>query len=380
MILAMFGYIISNVVFILNVYFFYELKAEYLLFESLQDLTGGRPVFCLAVYSYMSDITTSKVRTKRLAFLDGVFPIGYTLGNSLSGLIKSQFGFYYNFGFGILFATLAILYCCFMVKESRSVRNEGEQLNDESMCRNKGEKRLSQAMITNGGEKTLPRGCKRFFCDTLQLKNFKEGFETVLRKRPNHNRRYILLLIIAFELQVLYILGLWSSYYLYLRKALNFTYLDFSYYTTVLSVIGLASQFIVVPILSNKLRLHDTTISIMETVTSIINLLILAFVRNTWMLYIGGVIALLDNSATTMFRSLISKTVDDNEIGKVFSVVGGFQALIPFASGPIFGYIYKSTLEFQPNTFLFVLIGLKFLTLIIVSLINRFMRKENRLT
>ena len=136
MIVAMFGYIISNVIFILNVYFFYELKAEYLLFESLQDLTGGRPVFCLAVYSYMSDITTSKVRTKRLAFLDGVFPIGYTLGNSLSGIIKSQLGFYYSFGFGILFATLAILYCCFMVKESRSVHNEGEQLKDESMCRN----------------------------------------------------------------------------------------------------------------------------------------------------------------------------------------------------------------------------------------------------
>ena len=110
-----------------------------------------------------------------------------------------------------------------MVKESRSRCSNKTPNKFEAMDPNKNDKELGQTMITNEDRIAMTRGCKNFFCDTLQLKNFKEGFETVLRKRPNNNRRYILLLILTFELQVLYILGLWSSYYLYLRKVVNFT-------------------------------------------------------------------------------------------------------------------------------------------------------------
>ena len=64
------------------------------------------------------------MRTKRFAFLDGVFPIGLNIGTFLGGIIKYKLGFYYNFGLGMLCATLAVLYCIFFVKDSRVIRDE----------------------------------------------------------------------------------------------------------------------------------------------------------------------------------------------------------------------------------------------------------------
>ena len=55
----------------------------------------------------------------------------------------------------------------------------------------------------------------------------------------------------------------------------------------------------------------------------------------------GAAISFLDYTSTTMFRSTITKSVHANEVGRVFSVVGTFQALVPFAASPIYGFLYK---------------------------------------
>ena len=133
-----------------------------------------------------------------------------------------------------------------------------------------------------------------------------------------------------------------------------------------------------VPFLANKLKLHDSVISLLETFTSIINLFIVAFVQNEWMLYIGGLVAFLDTAATTMFRSLLSKSVLADEVGKVFSVFGVFHALIPFVGGPMFGYLYRHTVEYQPNAYLFLLIAIKGLIFIIMFIINRLIPREEK--
>ena len=104
---ALFGYFLLNLVFLINAYWFFELKVilipddscvtpwimrqvEYLLLECLQDLTGGATCFYLASYSYMSDVTTPDTRTRRLSFLDAFMPIGFIIGLPIGTWLRNS--------------------------------------------------------------------------------------------------------------------------------------------------------------------------------------------------------------------------------------------------------------------------------------------------
>jgi hypothetical protein len=52
--------------------------------------------------------------------------------------------------------------------------------------------------------------------------------------------------------------------------------------------------------------------------------------------------------------------------------------LIPFASSPTFGFLYRSTVAYFPAAFILLIAAVKFLEVVIISIVNYGMRKEEK--
>ena len=94
--------------------------------------------------------------------------------------------------------------------------------------------------------------------DLFNLNNVKSGAKTLFKKQSA--RSVILLLILAFEMEYFVFRGHHTTSYLFLRKQLKFTMIEFIRMITILGIFGLIGQYIVLPFMSKRLRWRDSYI------------------------------------------------------------------------------------------------------------------------
>ena len=104
---------------------------------------------------------------------------------------------------------------------------------------------------------------KNAWYDLFRITNLLEGFAAVVKKRDYHKRTFIILLILAFELEIFALHGKWSCMFLYFRRTLEWSIMEFSMYTSILGAFGMIAQYVLVPVLTTRLKLHDSTIALL---------------------------------------------------------------------------------------------------------------------
>ena len=77
-----------------------------------------------------------------------------------------------------------------------------------------------------------------------------------------------------------------------------------------------------------------------------------------WALYlIWSLFYLLYFNIFTTTRSALSKLVEPGELGRLFTVLGVLHACMGLFSGPLFGILYKATIDVMPGLWLIVIAG-----------------------
>lgn len=104
-------------------------------------------------------------------------------------------------------------------------------------------------------------------------------------------------------------------------------------------------------LLTQRLRLDDSVVAIVASTSECLANVVYAFAARPWHLYMGPIVEIFAGSSTIAVRSMASKLVGSDERGKVNSLLGVAQSLLPVLYVPVYVRVYAATLDSLPGAF-----------------------------
>ena len=309
------GMLISDIAMLFNCIFIDVLPLEIFYFERAWAIFGGGAVFYLGVYGYGTSITEPNSRASTLGRIDGFEVIGKISGTLMSPVILNQLSATYSYSFKICCTVMALIYVALMVKTPPN--------------------------------KPMTKMKKNFKSIDLFTPLF-DMVKTLFTKRP---KKLHWILLVQFSMYAIYC----ASYeeellrYLFLQKSFGFTGTDFAYLTVFITSINSIGLLVILPILSQLLKFHDATIQTISITVESLGIFAFAFSATLTQAYLSnGIMELMAFLKYGLIRSLMSKCVQSDEIGKIFSALALSRSAFALIGSLAYRQLYNATLDTFP--------------------------------
>ncbi|XP_053614632.1 proton-coupled folate transporter-like [Plodia interpunctella] len=318
MMVPIFGDFLASLGYLLATYYFVEwpLWITGLIEALCSTFTGGLVIAISGAYSYVADVTSPETRTFRIGIVAVIVTLGIPAGTSIGGILTESIGYYGTFGIGSTLYFLGFIYAYFKIHDVSRVKEEGS--------------------------------CGTKFMNFLHPRNFWETFSLLALSRGRRLAQ-ILLVICAHIIINGPVIGESSVLYFYTLIRYKMEIVEFSLFNTYTILLGTAGTAIAVGIFSKALKLHDTILGMIATTSKVLGTFVYAFAPDRTWLYVAAVLDMFGNSGVTAIRSLGTKVVDPDSVGKICSLIGFVDAIIPIVAVPIYSQLWNSTLDWFPG-------------------------------
>lgn len=128
-------------------------------------------------------------------------------------------------------------------------------------------------------------------------------------------------------------------------------YIIFPFHTMFICVNLFSGVLFCVGILSHKLKLDDALIGVLSSTSKILSGFVYAFATLPWHMYVGAVVEIFNGTSFIAMRSMATKLVSKDELGKVNSLFGVAEALMPVVYAPMYSTLYAATIKVFPGAF-----------------------------
>ncbi|XP_014223806.1 solute carrier family 46 member 3-like [Trichogramma pretiosum] len=347
MMLPIVGEFLTSVSLLACTYWFYELPMEAAgVFEALWPaLTGGWFTMIMGTFSYIGDITSVESRTVRVGAVNAFLSLGVPIGMALSGVLYIELGFYGVFGIATVCYVLSFLYGLLVIKEAPRSRELRKSL--------KAAKLASNAQDLEAGVNST-RSWWAEVRDFFALRHVKETFRVVFKEGPRNRRKRVMVLMIIVMVLIGPMYGEMSVMYLFTRYRFNWNEVQFSFFSTYSMVTSLIGTLFMVGFFSHVLKMDDAMIGVLSCISKILAGFVYAFATTDMLIYIAPLVEIISGTSFIVMRSITSKLVPPEELGKVNSLFGVCEAIVPLVYGPMYSSIYAATFDNFPGTFFLV--------------------------
>lgn len=186
MVLPILGKLISVIGIILSTIFFLQVGMnETAVLEGLPPaLAGGRVAMTMAVYSYVTDITSDAERTFRIGIITAILTLSRPVGLALSGIMTKRVGYNNVFMIACVFYLTGFIYIVVRLKEKTKKTVDGEKMHT--------------------------------IFSMFSIKDLVATVKVAFKSRQGSRRLQLLLILFAYMLMVGPVLGKYANFYLFL--------------------------------------------------------------------------------------------------------------------------------------------------------------------
>ncbi|XP_050443435.1 proton-coupled folate transporter-like [Adelges cooleyi] len=336
MLLPILGEVIRNAGLLVCVYFFYELPMEVAgIIESVpSSITGSLPVLFMAVFAYVGDISTIENRTFRVGMVSLFASVSVPVGAALSGILYKQLGFYGVYNITLALYLFTFVYGILVIKEEKQIVKK-----------------------ENDGVSTQIHGKKSYLLkiyEFFDLKHIQDAFYTTFKAEKNNRRLKISLIMLV----IVFVLGPLTAEqqltYMLTRIKYQWNEVHYSLYSTYYFICNLIGIGFTLTVLVNWLKIDDRLIGAMGCLSKVLGAFVYGLAPNQYIFYLAPLVDIFHGTSLIAIRSILSKLVPANELGKVLAIVSLVETIVPAIFRPMFSLIYSSTLHTLPGTFYIV--------------------------
>lgn len=186
--------------------------------------------------------------------------------------------------------------------------------------------------------------------DFFDGKHVADTIRTLVRKRANHCRTFLWILLIAMFFYT-FQRDERSYTYLYTKYKFNWGTEEFSNFKVFQSASYLLILFIGIPIMTKLLKWPDTIIAMFGSYCFALARVVFALAKVPEVFYLGAAISSIGPVGGPLIRSMASKVVPASERGKVFAMLSVCDNAVPLVSSILYTQIYNMTLGKFPGFF-----------------------------